>query len=76
MVMEEAVDSDLSLSNMVLGFLEDAERERWPENDGDDDEGAGDDAESKAFWKAQHSQLHVSRPSICVLIRSRIFFSV
>ncbi|TVU35124.1 hypothetical protein EJB05_16995 [Eragrostis curvula] len=60
MVMEEAMDSEMSLSNMVLGFLEDAGRERWPEKDGDDDDGAtgGDNAESKAFWQAQHSQLH------------------
>ncbi|KAK3165426.1 hypothetical protein QOZ80_1AG0033020 [Eleusine coracana subsp. coracana] len=59
MVMEEAMDSEMSLSNMVLGFLEDAGRERWPENDGgDDDDVAGDDAESKAFWQAQHCQLH------------------
>ncbi|GJM93148.1 hypothetical protein PR202_ga09678 [Eleusine coracana subsp. coracana] len=59
MVMEEAMDSEMSLSNMVLGFLEDTGRERWPENDGgDDDDVAGDDAESKAFWQAQHCQLH------------------
>uniref|UniRef100_K3XK01 DUF506 domain-containing protein n=1 Tax=Setaria italica TaxID=4555 RepID=K3XK01_SETIT len=59
MVMEEAMDSEMSLSNMVLGFFEDFERERWPEND-DDDEGSsgGDTAESKAFWRTQHSQLH------------------
>lgn len=55
------MDSEMSLSNMVLSFLEDAGTERWPANDGgDDDDGAGDDAESKAFWQAQHSQLHVS----------------
>ncbi|KAL6616058.1 hypothetical protein ACP70R_038328 [Stipagrostis hirtigluma subsp. patula] len=61
MVMEEAMDGEMSLSNMVLGFFEEAELERWPENDGgDDDEGScgGDTAESKAFWETQHSQLH------------------
>ncbi|XP_062221144.1 uncharacterized protein LOC133920547 [Phragmites australis] len=59
MVMEEAMDGEMSLSNMVLGFFEEADRERWPEND-DDDEGSsgGHAAESKAFWQAQHSQLH------------------
>lgn len=59
------MDSEMSLSNMVLSFLEDAGTERWPENDaGDDDDGAGggDNAESKAFWQDQHSQLHVSLP--------------
>jgi hypothetical protein len=60
MVMEETMDSEMSLSNMVLGFFEDFERERWPEND--DDEEDGDTAESKAFWRTQHSQLHVSPP--------------
>lgn len=57
------MDSDMSLSNMVLSFLEEGETERWPENDdGDEEEGScgGDTAESKAFWQAQHSQLHVS----------------
>lgn len=55
------MDSDMSLSNMVLSFLEEGETERWPENDdGDEEEGScgGDTAESKAFWQAQHSQLH------------------
>jgi hypothetical protein len=63
MVMEEAMDSDMSLSNMVLSFFEEGETERWPEdNDVDVDEGSsgGCTAESKAFWQAQHSQLHVS----------------
>jgi len=66
MVMEETIDGEMSLSNMVLGFLEDFERDqRRPEND-DDDEGSsgGDTAESKAFWQTQHSQLHVSPTSI------------
>lgn len=65
MVMEEAIDGEMSLSNMVLGFMEDFERERRTEND-DDEEGSsgGDTAESKAFWQTQHSQLHVSPPSI------------
>ncbi|CAL4954587.1 unnamed protein product [Urochloa decumbens] len=58
MVMEEAMDGEMSLSNMVLGFFEDFERERRPENDDDEDSGAGDSAESKAFWQTQRSQLH------------------
>ncbi|KAF7030472.1 hypothetical protein CFC21_042010 [Triticum aestivum] len=62
MVVEEAMDSDMSLSNMVLSFLEEGETERWPENDEDEDDeegsSAGGSAESKAFWRAQHSQLH------------------
>ena len=66
MVVEEAMDGDMSLSNMVLSFLEEGETERWPENDeeDDDEEGSsgGGSAESKAFWRAQHSQLHVSFP--------------
>ena len=33
MVREEAMDSDMSLSNMVLSFLEDGETERWPEKE-------------------------------------------
>jgi uncharacterized protein (TIGR01615 family) len=57
--MEEAMDIEMSLANMVSSFLEEGERETWPEND-DDDEGASgsDAAESKAFWQTQHSQLH------------------
>uniref|UniRef100_J3L403 Uncharacterized protein n=1 Tax=Oryza brachyantha TaxID=4533 RepID=J3L403_ORYBR len=59
MVME---DGEMSLSNLVLGFFEEAEREqRWPENgDDDDDEGSSGTgaAENKAFWQNQHSQLH------------------
>lgn len=52
----------MSLSNMVLGFLEDFERdERRPENDDDNNEeegsSGGDTAESKAFWQTQHLQL-------------------
>uniref|UniRef100_A0ACD5VT92 Uncharacterized protein n=1 Tax=Avena sativa TaxID=4498 RepID=A0ACD5VT92_AVESA len=62
MVMEEAMDSDMSLSNMVLSFFEEGETERWPENNDDDevDEGSSGSstAESRAFWQAQHSQLH------------------
>ncbi|XP_051225984.1 uncharacterized protein [Lolium perenne] len=61
MVMEEAMDSDMSLSNMVLSFLEEGETERWPEDNNEDvDEGSsgGSTAESRAFWQAQHSQLH------------------
>ena len=62
MVMEEAMDGEMSLSNMVMGFFEDFERERRPEKDDDEEEGsgAGDTAESKAFWQAQRTQLHVS----------------
>jgi hypothetical protein len=61
MVMEEAMDGEMSLSNMVLGFFEDFERERWPEKDDDEEgSGGGDAAESKAFWQIQHTQLHVS----------------
>ncbi|XP_025816024.1 uncharacterized protein LOC112893078 [Panicum hallii] len=59
MVMEEAMDGEMSLSNMVLGFFEDFERERWPEKDDDEEgSGGGDAAESKAFWQIQHTQLH------------------
>ncbi|CAO1944981.1 unnamed protein product [Urochloa humidicola] len=60
MVMEEAIDGEMSLSNMVLGFFEDFERDhRRPENDDDDEgSGGGDSAESKAFWQTQRSQLH------------------
>ncbi|CAD6236795.1 unnamed protein product [Miscanthus lutarioriparius] len=62
MVMEGATDGEMSLSNMVLGFLEDFERgQRRPENDEEEEEGSGgggDTAESKAFWQTQHSQLH------------------
>ncbi|CAM0882743.1 unnamed protein product [Alopecurus aequalis] len=57
MVREEAMDSDMSLSNMVLSFLEDGETERWPEKE-DEEEGSSGTAESKAFWQTQHSQLH------------------
>lgn len=66
MVAAEAGD-EMSLSNMVLGFYEEAERERWPEDEttvGDcsDDERAsgGAAAESSAFWAEQLSHLHVS----------------
>ncbi|KAF8696404.1 hypothetical protein HU200_037318 [Digitaria exilis] len=58
MVMEEAMDGEMSLSNMVLGFLEDFERERYPENDDDEGSSGGDTAESRAFWQTQQSQLH------------------
>ncbi|KAM3411825.1 hypothetical protein ACQJBY_003475 [Aegilops geniculata] len=66
MVVAEAGD-EMSLSNMVLGFYEEAERERWPDDettvgDGDcsDDEraGGGAAAESSAFWAEQLSHLH------------------
>ncbi|CAO1945965.1 unnamed protein product [Urochloa humidicola] len=58
--MEEAMDGEMSLSNMVLGFFEDFERDqRRPENDDDDESsGGGESAESKAFWQTQRSQLH------------------
>ncbi|PWS22593.1 hypothetical protein DKP78_17580, partial [Enterococcus faecium] len=58
MVMD---DGEMILSKLVLGFLEEAEREqRWPENGDDADEGSSGSgaAESKAFWQNQHSQLH------------------
>jgi hypothetical protein len=76
MVMEEAMDSDMSLSNMVLSFLEEGETERWPEDNGDEEEEAGSSggstAESKAFWQAQHSQLHVSLFSLLHFV-ARVF---
>uniref|UniRef100_A0A0D9WIR8 DUF506 domain-containing protein n=1 Tax=Leersia perrieri TaxID=77586 RepID=A0A0D9WIR8_9ORYZ len=61
-VVEAAAGNEMSLSNMVLGFYEEAERERWPDGtaagDGSDDEGSGRGAaESRAFWKEHHSQL-------------------
>lgn len=67
-VGEVAAGSEMSLANMVLGFYEEAEKERWPEDggggDGRDDEGSSG-AGSRAFWQEQHSQLHVSLlPSI------------
>ncbi|KAL6610505.1 hypothetical protein ACP70R_040474 [Stipagrostis hirtigluma subsp. patula] len=58
---EAAAGNEMSLSNMVLGFYEEAERERWPEDagDGSDDEGSsGGAAESRAFWQEQRAQLH------------------
>jgi hypothetical protein len=65
MVTEEATDGEMSLSNMVLGFMEDFGRDqRRPENDDDEGSSGGHTAESKAFWQTQHSQLHVSPPSI------------
>lgn len=69
MVVAEAAaaGNEMSLSNMVLGFYEEAERERWTEEaaaaagDGSDDEGSsGGGAESRAFWQEQRSLLHVS----------------
>ncbi|XP_062181470.1 uncharacterized protein LOC133885743 [Phragmites australis] len=60
-VGEAAAGNEMSLSNMVLGFYEDAERERWPEDpaaDGSDDEMSSGGAESRAFWQEQRSQLH------------------
>lgn len=60
-VGEVAAGSEMSLANMVLGFYEEAEKERWPEDggggDGRDDEGSSG-AGSRAFWQEQHSQLH------------------
>ncbi|RCV16911.1 hypothetical protein SETIT_3G176300v2 [Setaria italica] len=67
MVVAEAAaaGNEMSLSNMVLGFYEEAERERWTEEaaaaagDGSDDEGSsGGGAESRAFWQEQRSLLH------------------
>jgi len=65
-----AAGNEMSLSNMVLGFYEEAEREKWATEeaagggDGSDDEGAagggGGSAESSAFWQEQRSRLHVS----------------
>lgn len=64
--------NEMSLSSMVLGFYEEAEREMWPEDaaattagDGsdDDDEGSspsGGRVETAAFWREQRSLLHVS----------------
>lgn len=64
MVVGEAAaagGNEMSLSNMVLGFYEEAERERWPEEDGDGEEGSEHgSAESVAFWQEQRAQLHVS----------------
>lgn len=69
-VAEAAAGNEMSLSNMVLGFYEEAERERWATEeaaaagDGSDDEGSagggGGGAESSAFWEEQRSLLHVS----------------
>ncbi|RLN00563.1 uncharacterized protein C2845_PM06G16530 [Panicum miliaceum] len=62
-----AAGNDMSLSSMVLGFYEEAERERWATEeaaaaagDGSDDEGSsgGGGAESSAFWQEQLSLLH------------------
>ncbi|KAF0925178.1 hypothetical protein E2562_015596 [Oryza meyeriana var. granulata] len=56
--------NEMSLSNMVLGFYEEAERESWPDGAaGDHGDGGSDDeesggAESRAFWKEQHCQLN------------------
>ncbi|KAL6851774.1 hypothetical protein ACP4OV_020338 [Aristida adscensionis] len=63
---EAAAGSEMSLSNMVLGFYEEAERETWPEEpaaaagDGSDDEGSAGagNSESRAFWQEQRAQLH------------------
>lgn len=78
MVVTEAAataGNEMSVSNMVLGFYEEAETERWPEDataattagDGsdDDDEGSspspsGRRAQSAAFWREQRALLHVS----------------
>ncbi|CAL4894462.1 unnamed protein product [Urochloa decumbens] len=59
-----AAGNEMSLSNMVLGFYEEAERERWTTEeagDGSDDEGSsttGGAAESRAFWQEERSLLH------------------
>ncbi|CAL4909154.1 unnamed protein product [Urochloa decumbens] len=65
-----AAGNEMSLSNMVLGFYEEAERETWTTEeaaaagagDGSDDEGSsgtiGGAAESRAFWQEQRSLLH------------------
>ncbi|KAL6620540.1 hypothetical protein ACP70R_035679 [Stipagrostis hirtigluma subsp. patula] len=62
---EAAAGSEMSLSNMVLGFYEEAERERCPADGGvaaggddSDDEGSSGGGESKAFWQEQRAQLH------------------
>ncbi|CAN6359451.1 unnamed protein product [Urochloa humidicola] len=69
-VAEAAAGNEMSLSNMVLGFYEEAERERSTteeaatagNGDGSDDEGSSSStagaAESTAFWKEQRSLLH------------------
>ncbi|XP_006655496.2 uncharacterized protein LOC102702760 [Oryza brachyantha] len=66
MVVEEVAvaGNEMSLSNMVLGFYEEAgDGESWPDgaaglgDGGSDDEESGG-AESRAFWKEQRSQLH------------------
>ncbi|BAF17976.1 uncharacterized protein [Oryza sativa Japonica Group] len=71
MVVEEAVvaaGNEMSLSNMVLGFYEEAELQSSPpgdcaaaagdDDDGSDDEGSGGAAKCRAFWKEQQSQLY------------------
>jgi len=64
-----AAGNEMSLSNMVLGFYEEAEREKWATEeaagggDGSDDEesgGGSGGAESSAFCQEQRSRLHVS----------------
>ncbi|CAN6327587.1 unnamed protein product [Urochloa humidicola] len=66
-VAEAAAGNEMSLSNMVLGFYEEAERERWTTEaavagDGSDDEGSSSSttgsAETRAFWQDQRSLLH------------------
>ncbi|KAB8100213.1 hypothetical protein EE612_030664 [Oryza sativa] len=71
MVVEEAVvaaGNEMSLSNMVLGFYEEAELQSSPpgdcaaaagdDDDGSDDEGSGGAAKCRVFWKEQQSQLY------------------
>uniref|UniRef100_A0A0E0A1P6 Uncharacterized protein n=1 Tax=Oryza glumipatula TaxID=40148 RepID=A0A0E0A1P6_9ORYZ len=71
MVVEEAVvaaGNEMSLSNMVLGFYEEAELQSSPpgdcaaaagdDDDGSDDEGSSGAAKCRAFWKEQQSQLY------------------
>ncbi|KAG8086124.1 hypothetical protein GUJ93_ZPchr0010g8558 [Zizania palustris] len=60
-VGEVAAGDEMSLSNMVLGFYEEAERQSCAEGgDSGDEEGSGHGgaAESRAFWKEQRRQLH------------------
>ncbi|WVZ99273.1 hypothetical protein U9M48_044601 [Paspalum notatum var. saurae] len=55
-----AAGNEMSLSSMVLGFYEEAERERWPEEEADEGSGTGRGGGTKnsAFWQEQRSRLH------------------
>ncbi|CAN6337065.1 unnamed protein product [Urochloa humidicola] len=69
-VAEAAAGNEMSLSNMVLGFYEEAEMARRTtaeaaaagNGDGSDDEGSSSSttggAESRAFWQEQRTLLH------------------